>query len=154
MVQETCPSFLVWRVLGICSQTLPFSHTDLYLADELQINVVCINSSKALTLARCHISEPENGLIPILSQPSGLLSAMRAPPNPSLQAPHSTPHLLLNSGQVPSILPTESSVGSGPAEQRGCILSPPLLPSSLPCFWPLCPPRLLYHENIGKESQS
>lgn len=54
-------------------------------------------------------------LIPVLSQPSGLLSAMRAPPNPSLQAPHSTPHPLLNSGQVPSILPTESSVGSEPA---------------------------------------
>lgn len=125
MVQETCPSFLVWRVLGISSQTLSFSHTDLYLADELQINVVCINSSKAFTLARGHISEPENGPIPVLSQPPGLLSSVCAPPNPSLQAPHSSPHPLLNGGQVPSILPTESSVGSGPAEQRGCILSPP-----------------------------
>lgn len=79
------------RVLGIHSKTLPFSDTCLHLADELQISVLCINSSKAFTLAGGHISRPENGSVPVLSQPPGLVSVVCALPNPSPQFSSSSP---------------------------------------------------------------
>lgn len=60
--------------------------------------------------------------------------------------------------QIPAILPEKSLVDPGPAEQRGCLvtpLSPTFLPSlvggwSCPCFWPPCLPRLSYHEDVQK----
>lgn len=58
-------------MLGTHSQTLPFSCAGLHLTDELQINVVCINSSKAFPLARGRISRPENCSIPVLTQHLG-----------------------------------------------------------------------------------
>ena len=153
-------SFLgTWRVLGIHAQTLPFSHTCLHLADELQINVLCINSSKAFTLAGRHISRPENGSIPVLSQPPGLVSVVRALPNPSPQSLYSSLNppaelaLRFHSSCQKRALLVQDQLS------RGAALYVPYLPSPCQALWEAgaalvsghCAlPRLLYHEDIQK----
>lgn len=135
-------------MLGIHSQTLPFSHTCLHLADELRIKVLCIHSAKAFTLAGGHISRPENGSIPVLSQPPGPVSVVRALPNPSPQATYSSPNppvelaLRFHPACQERALLVQDQRSSG-----GCLvcpLTPAFLPSlvggwSCPCFWPPCP---------------
>lgn len=116
-------------MLGIHLQTLLASYSFLQLAGELQINVLCINSSKAFTLARGHISRPENGFIPVLSQPPGLVSVVRALPNPSSWSPSTVAHLNPLLGWLSDPIHLANSIGPGPAEQ-GCLYLSYLPPSS------------------------
>ena len=142
-------------MLGIHSQTLPFSHICLHLADELGIKVLCINSAKAFTLAGGHISRQR--MAPFLSYHNHLgLSVWCCLPNPSPQATHSSPNpppelaLRFHPACQERALLVQDQRSSG-----GCLACPRLLPSCQ-ALWEAAaalvsghcaPPRLLSHED-------